>query len=88
MNGTPLKTKEGLMGADRQGKCLANQRALVHVGEHQLTDSVHRFCAGGPGCLEKISQPLNLDAYKKKPLGKIWKISLLGLHPQLVRTFL
>lgn len=69
---------EGLMGADRQGKCLANQRALVHVGEHQLTDSVHRFCAGGPACLEKISQPLNLDAYKKNHLGRFGKSHFWG----------
>lgn len=47
MNGTSVKAIKGLMGADGQGKYLANQRALVPVGEHQLSDSVHCFCTGG-----------------------------------------
>lgn len=63
MNDSSVKAVKGLMGADGQGKFLANQRALVPVGEHPLSDSVYCLCTGGPACMEKASLFLNFDAY-------------------------
>lgn len=79
MNGASVKASEGLMGADGQGKYLADQRALASAGKHQLSDCP-LLLHPGPSVLGEGFSALKLGCLSKS-LGKIEKIFLLGLHP-------
>lgn len=84
MNGASVKASEGLMGADGQGKYLADQRALASAGKHQLSDCP-LLLYPGPSVLGEGFSALKLGCLSKS-LGKIEKNLPAGAAPIISQT--